>query len=164
MLLAREGTVNNLLRATGIVAQPLEILHTETAVVVALVHILLPYAVFPIYSAIAMQDRDLDRAAHTLGASRLRSFIEITLPLSRPGIVMGSVLVFTLAAGAVVTPALLGGKSVMTLGMTVYSLVTSTLNWPLAAAFASILVVAQFALVLLYMGRSRDPSGAGDAA
>jgi putative spermidine/putrescine transport system permease protein len=74
------------------------------------------------------------------------------------------VLVFTLATGAVVTPSLLGGKSVQTLGMTVYSLVVSTLNWPLAAAFASILVIAQFGLVLLYMGRSRDSSGASDAA
>ena len=164
LLLAREGVVNQALRSTGFITQPLEILHTETAVIVALVHILLPYAVFPIYSAIAVQDRDLERAAFTLGAGRLRSFLEITLPLSRPGIIMGSVLVFTLATGAVVTPSLLGGKSVQTLGMTVYSLVVSTLNWPLAAAFASILVLAQFGIVLLYMGRSRDPAGAGDGA
>jgi putative spermidine/putrescine transport system permease protein len=160
LLLARGGPVNQALVWMGLVGAPVEILHTETAGVIALVHILLPYAVFPIYSAIAMQDRDLDRAAYTLGASRLRGFFEITLPLSRPGVIMGSVLVFTLATGAVVTPSLLGGKSVQTLGMTVYSLVVSTLNWPLAAAFASILVLAQFGLVLLYLGRSRDPAEA----
>lgn len=161
MLLAREGTVNQALQATGLTGGPLTLLHTEFAVIVALVHILLPYAVFPIYSAIAVQDRDLERAAFTLGASRLRGFFEVTLPLSRPGIAMGSVLVFTLTAGAVVTPALLGGKDVQTLGMTVYELVMSTLNWPLAAAFASILVLCQFALVLLYLGGSRDKSSAG---
>lgn len=163
LLLAREGAVNQGLQTIGLIAQPLVLLHTEFAVIVALVHILLPYAVFPIYSAIAVQDRDLERAAFTLGAGRLRSFLEVTLPLSRPGIIMGSVLVFTLTAGAVVTPALLGGKDVQTLGMTVYELVVSTLNWPLAAAFASILVVCQFALVLLYLGGSRDASSADHA-
>jgi putative spermidine/putrescine transport system permease protein len=161
LLLAREGVVNQALQSAHLTGGPLTLLHTEFAVIVALVHILLPYAVFPIYSSIAVQDRDLERAAFTMGAGRLRSFFEVTLPLSRPGIAMGCVLVFTLTAGAVVTPALLGGKDVQTLGMTVYELVMSTLNWPLAAAFASILIICQFALVLLYLGGSRDKSSAG---
>jgi putative spermidine/putrescine transport system permease protein len=163
VLFAREGTINQALKAAHLIGEPLVLLHTEFAVIVALVHILLPYAVFPIYSSIAVQDRDLERAAFTMGAGRLRSFFEVTLPLSRPGIAMGSVLVFTLTAGAVVTPSLLGGKDVQTLGMTVYELVMSTLNWPLAAAFASILILCQFALVLLYLGGSRDKSSAGHA-
>ena len=79
---------------------------------IALVHTLLPYAVFPIYSAIATQDRDFERAAFTLGAGRLRAFSRSRCPL-KPAevIVMGSVLVFTLATGAVVTPSLLGGRA-----------------------------------------------------
>jgi putative spermidine/putrescine transport system permease protein len=164
VLFAREGTINQALKAAHLIGEPLVLLHTELAVIVALVHILLPYAVFPIYSSIAVQDRDLERAAFTMGAGRLRSFFEVTLPLSRPGIAMGSVLVFTLTAGAVVTPSLLGGKDVQTLGMTVYELVMSTLNWPLAAAFASILILCQFALVLLYLGGSRDASSADHAS
>jgi putative spermidine/putrescine transport system permease protein len=72
------------------------------------------------------------------------------------------VLVFTLSAGAVVTPALLGGKDVQTLGMTVYELVTSTLNWPLAAAFASILVLCQFALIAMYFRGAGDASRRGE--
>ena len=132
VLLGSEGTVNSVLRSLGLIERPLKILHTELAVLIALVHILLPYMVFPLFSALAGQDPDLERAAHTLGAGRARTFLEVTLPLSRPGILMGSALVFTLTAGAVVTPALLGGKDVQMLGQTIYELTCprSTGRWP----------------------------------
>jgi len=155
VLLGSEGTVNTVLRGLGLVDHPLKILHTELAVLIALVHILLPYMVFPLFSALAGQDPDLERAAHTLGAGRARTFLEVTLPLSRPGILMGSVLVFTLTAGAVVTPALMGGKDVQMLGQTIYELTISTLNWPLASAAAFVLVLCQFAILLLYFGGGR---------
>jgi ABC-type spermidine/putrescine transport system permease subunit I len=157
VLLGSEGTVNTVLLALGIVDAPVQILQTERAVLVALVHILMPYMVFPIFSALAGQDPDLERAASTLGAGRWRTFVEVTLPLSRPGILMGSALVFTLTAGAVVTPALLGGKDVQMLGQTIYELALSTLNWPLASAVAFVLVVCQFSILLLYFrgGRRR---------
>jgi putative spermidine/putrescine transport system permease protein len=109
VLLGAEGTVNKLLVGLGLVDRPVQILQTERAVLIALVHILLPYMVFPVFSTLAGQDPNLVRAASTLGAGRWRAFREVTLPLSRPGILMGSALVFTLTAGAVVTPALLGG-------------------------------------------------------
>jgi ABC-type spermidine/putrescine transport system permease subunit I len=155
VLLGSEGTVNSLLRALGLIDRPLKILHTELAVLIALVHILLPYMVFPLFSALAGQDPDLERAAHTLGASRGRTFLEVTLPLSRPGILMGSALVFTLTAGAVVTPALMGGKDVRMLGQTIYELTMSTLNWPLASAVAFVLVFCQLGILLLYFGSGR---------
>jgi len=155
VLLGSEGTVNTVLRGLGLVDHPLKILHTELAVLIALVHILLPYMVFPLFSALAGQDPDLERSAHTLGAGRARTFLEVTLPLSRPGIMMGSVLVFTLTAGAVVTPALMGGKDVQMLGQTIYELTISTLNWPLASAAAFVLVLCQFAILLLYFGGGR---------
>jgi len=150
VLLGSEGTVNSVLRGLGLVDRPLKMLHTELAVLIALVHILLPYMVFPLFSALAGQDPDLERAAHTLGAGRARTFLEVTLPLSRPGIMMGSVLVFTLTAGAVVTPALMGGKDVQMLGQTIYELTISTLNWPLASAAAFVLVLCQLAILLVY--------------
>ena len=129
---AREGLINQFLMGIGLAQQPLQILNTEIAVVVALVHILLPYMVFPLFSsAVAVRIRDLRAAASTLGRGPARTFFEVTLPLSRPGILMGSVLVFTLAAGAVVTPTLLGGKNVQMMGQTIYELVVHTLNWPL---------------------------------
>ncbi|HXJ84200.1 MAG TPA: ABC transporter permease [Candidatus Methylomirabilis sp.] len=155
VLLGSEGTINTLLRGLGLIDRPLKILHTELAVFIALVHILLPYMVFPLFSALAGQDPDLERAANTLGASRARTFLEVTLPLSRPGVLMGSALVFTLTAGAVVTPALMGGKDVQMLGQTIYELTMSTLNWPLASAVAFVLVVCQLAILLLYFGSGR---------
>ena len=156
MLLSSNGVLADLLVATGLVSSRPQFLYTEFAVVVALVHIMLPYAVFAIYSAVAVQDHALEKAAFTLGASRVRAFLEITLPLSKTGIVMGSVLVFTLSAGAIVTPALLGGTEVVTLGMTIYDLVSSTLNWPFASAFAAVLVLIQFLLIAGFMRTNRQ--------
>ncbi len=150
ILLGSQGAINSLLLAIGAVDAPLKILNTETAVLIALVHILMPYMVFPLFSSLSSQDPDVERAASTLGAGRLRTFLEVTLPLSRPGIVMGSVLVFTLTAGAVVTPSLLGGREVQMLGQQIYELVLSTLNWPLASAVASVLVLCQFLIIFLY--------------
>lgn len=155
VLFGAEGMINSLLLWTGLVRQPLQILGTQTAVVVALVHILLPYMVFPLFSALAAQDPSLERAASTLGANRLRIFFEVTLPLSKPGILMGAVLVFTLSAGSVVTPALLGGKNVQMMGQSIYDLVLHTLNWPLGSALASILVLLQFAIIFLYFRSDR---------
>lgn len=155
VLLGSEGMVNNLLLFLRVVDKPVQILNTEFAVILALVHILMPYMVFPLFSSLAGQDPNLVRAAGTLGAGRVRSFLEVTLPLSRPGIVMGSVLVFTLSAGAVVTPQLLGGKDMQMLGQTIYELILTVLNWPLASAVASILVVCQFSVIFLYFRGGR---------
>ena len=150
ILLGSQGAINKLLLALGFIDAPLRILNTEAAVLIALVHILMPYMVFPLFSSLASQDPDVARAASTLGAGRLRTFLEVTLPLSKPGIVMGGALVFTLTAGAVVTPSLLGGREVQMLGQQIYELVLSTLNWPLASAVASILVICQFLIIFLY--------------
>jgi ABC-type spermidine/putrescine transport system permease subunit I len=155
VVLGAEGLINSFLIALGAISKPLQILNTQTAVVVALVHILMPYMVFPLFSALTAQDPNVERAASTLGAGKARIFFEVTLPLSRSGILMGSVLVFPLSAGAVVTPALLGGKDVQMLGQTIYDLVLHTLNWPLASAVASILVVLQFSIILLYFRGGR---------
>lgn len=160
VILGEYGAVNRGAQWLGLVDRPLGLLNTEFAVIVALVHILLPFMVFPLFSALAGQDPDLERAAGTLGARPLRTFCEVTLPLSRPGILMGSVLVFTLSAGAVVTPSLMGGKDVQTIGMNIYELVTSTLNWPLASAFAMTLVLCQFMIIFLYIRGGRDDSRA----
>jgi len=161
VLLGAEGMVNGVLVGLGIVSRPLQILNTQTAVVIALVHILLPYMVFPVFSSLSGQDPTLEGAASTLGAGRARIFFEITLPLSKPGILMGSGLVFTLSAGSVVTPALIGGKDVQMMGQSVYELVLHTLNWPLGSAMASILVLLQFAIVLLYFRRGQRVAADG---
>jgi len=147
VLFGTEGLVNSVLKAVGLINAPLQLLNTQFGLIVALVHILVPYMVFPIFSALAGLDRNVERAASTLGARGWRVFFEVTLPLSRSGIVMGSALVFTLTAGAVVTPALMGPRDGRVLGQMVYELVGSVLNWPLAAAAASLLVLCQFLII-----------------
>jgi putative spermidine/putrescine transport system permease protein len=155
VLLGKDGWVNDVLVHLGLVAAPVQLLEHEATVVVALVHIMLPYMVFPIFSSLASQDPHLVPAAGTLGARPLRAFTEVTLPLSRPGIVMGSALVFTLTSGAIVTPDLLGGRSVTMMGQLIYQLVLSTFNWPLGAAVAALLVICQFTVITLYFRRMR---------
>ncbi len=148
VLFGTEGLINSVLKAIGLINAPLQLLNTQFGLIVALVHILVPYMVFPIFSALASLDRNVERAASTLGARGWRVFFEVTLPLSRSGIVMGSALVFTLTAGAVVTPALMGPRDARVLGQMVYELVSSVLNWPLASAAASLLVLCQFLIIL----------------
>lgn len=155
VLMGAEGLVNKTLIWIGLIDRPVQILHTETAVVIALVHILMPYMVFPLISSLAGQDPNLERAASTLGASRTRCFFEVTLPLSRAGILMGSVLVFTLSAGSVVIPQLIGGKDVQLMGQSIYELVLHTLNWPLGSAMASLLVLMQFSIIFVYFRSNR---------
>lgn len=154
VLLGSDGLINRLLTGLGIVSAPLQMLNSEPTVIVALVHIMLPYGVFPIFSSLVGQDPHLVPAASTLGAKPARAFLEVTLPLSRPGIVMGSALVFTLTAGAIVTPALLGGRNVTMVGQQIYDLVMSTFNWPLGAAFAALLVLCQFSVISLYFRKA----------
>jgi ABC-type spermidine/putrescine transport system permease subunit I len=155
VLLGMDGLVNRALMALGLVARPLQLLNSEPTVIVALVHLMLPFMVFPIFSTLVGQDPHLVPAASTLGARPLRAFLEVTLPISRSGVVMGSALVFTITAGAVVTPALLGGRDVMMMGQMIYQLVLSTFNWPLGAAFAFVLVLCQLVVIALYFRRTR---------
>jgi len=163
VLLGSEGLVNRLLLSLHLINKPVSLLNSEPTVIVALVHLLIPFMTFPIFSSLAGQDPHLVPAASTLGARPVRAFLEVTLPLSRAGVVMGSALVFTLTAGAVVTPALLGGRNVMMMGQMIYQLVLSTLNWPLGATFAVVLVLCQLLVVSLYFRKTRQKT-ASDVA
>jgi ABC-type spermidine/putrescine transport system permease subunit I len=155
VLLGTDGLINRLIVGLGLAAEPLQLLNREATVIVALVHIMLPYMTFPIFSSLVAHDPHLVPAAATLGARPWRAFLEVTLPLSRSGIVMGSALVFTLTAGSIVTPALLGGRDLTMMGQQIYQLVLSTFNWPLAAAVAAVLVLCQFIVISLYFGKTR---------
>lgn len=150
VLLGRNGTINQLLLALGIVQEPVRILFTETAVVLGLIEVLLPYMILPLISALQKVDTNLEAAAATLGASPLEVLRRVVLPLSVPGIVSGTVIVFTLSAGAIVTPAILGGPRTQTMGTLIYQLMTATLNWPFGAAVAFILLAFEAIPVFLF--------------
>jgi putative spermidine/putrescine transport system permease protein len=149
VILGKNGLINNLLIALSIVHQPIQILFTHTAVLIGIVEVLLPYMVLPIVSSIQKIPFSLEEAASSLGANRWSVLYRVVIPQSLPGVISGSVLVFTLTAGAIVTPALLGGPQIHTMGTVIYQLMVSTLNWPFGSASAFILLVMEFAIVLL---------------
>jgi ABC-type spermidine/putrescine transport system permease subunit I len=148
VLLGREGLVNNVLIGLKITEAPIKILFTHTAVVVGIVEVLMPYMVLPIVSAIQKIPVSLEEAASSLGANKWYVFVHILIPQSLPGVLSGSIIVFTLTAGAIVTPALLGGPKIHTMGTVIYQLMISTLNWPFGSATAFILLLMEFLIVL----------------
>lgn len=150
VLLQREGVVNAALEASGLIGAPLPLLMNRFAVVLGMVHILLPFMVLPLVAAFRGLDPRLPRAAASLGAAPWRVFLRVTLPLSLPGIGAGCILVFIQALGFYVTPALLGGPNDQMLAWFVGFYATRSVNWGLAAALSVMLLVAVGLCVALY--------------
>ena len=149
-LLGDRGVINTSLQWLGAIERPLPLMYNEFGVIVALVHIYVPFMVLTLVGVIGRIDRSLEEAARGLGASRTRTFIEVTLPLSLPGIVAGSLLVFALAISAYVTPVLLGGNSVLTVPMLIYQQVSASFNLGFAGALGAVLLAVALLLVLGY--------------
>jgi putative spermidine/putrescine transport system permease protein len=153
IILARGGLVNWALGSLHLTHGPVRLIFNFTGVTVALVHVLLPFAVFPILSVLLRLDPALREAAADLGANRLQTFARVTWPLSFPGLYAGAQLTFVLAMNAYVTPQLLGGGRVQVLPVLIYQNI-SDLNWPLAAVEAIVLIalvwIVLFASNLLF--------------
>jgi putative spermidine/putrescine transport system permease protein len=147
LLLERNGPVNRLLRGLGVTDAPLALLFNDTGVMIGMVHVLLPYAILPLYAAMARIDRRLLLASDGLGAGLFDTFRRIYLPLTLPGLVGGATFVFLLSLGFFITPALLGGANAITLSMLIASFVTDRLAWSLAAAASLALLVIVLALL-----------------
>ena len=140
-LLGRRGIVNTLLIDTGLIGRPLTMLYTSGAVLVGMTHILLPFMVLPIFSALRALPPDLPRAAANLGAGRVRTFLTVILPLSLPGLFAGCLLVFVMSLGFYVTPALLGGPRTLMIATLISQQATELLDWPFAGAISTVLLV-----------------------
>lgn len=149
VILGREGIVNTLLLQWGLIKAPFPFLGTNFAVVTGLVYYLLPYMILSLYSVMNNIDRNLMLAARSLGASPLSAFCRIFLPLTQPGIFTGCFLVFMLAIGMYITPALLGGPHQTTLPSMIALQIDEALDWSLAAAMSVILLVLTLVLQLL---------------
>jgi len=149
-LLADRGVINTTLAWLGLIEKPLPLMYGELGVVVGLVHIYVPFMVLTLVGVIGRIDPALEEAARNLGAGRLRTFLEVTLPLSLPGILAGSLLVFALAISAYVTPVLLGGGNVLTLPMLIYQQVSASFNLGFAGALGVVLLAVSLALVVAY--------------
>ncbi len=145
VLLGRRGLINNFLIAAGLIDRPVQLLNTRFAVCVAMVHVLLPFMVLPIYSTLRNLDWRLIRAAEGLGARPAAVFRQVLLPLSLPGISAGCILVFTLAIGFYITPALVGGPTDLMISILISNQVT-ILDWPQTAAMAVVLLAVVLAI------------------
>ena len=156
-ILKQEGLLNLVLLKLGVIAQPLEILNTDVAVMIGLVYAYLPFMVLPLYAVMNRLDPSLREAAADLGAGPTRVFWTVTLPLSLPGIAAGAGLCFIPMVGEFVIPDLLGGSETLMLGRVLWSEFFSNRDWPLAAAVAVVLLVIVIGPVVLF----RDSLRAG---
>jgi putrescine transport system permease protein len=139
-ILKGNGLLNNFLLALGLIDEPLAILHTQTAVYIGVVYSYLPFMVLPLYANLSRLDMTLLEAAADLGCRPWRAFLRVTLPLSLPGILAGSLLVFIPVVGEFVIPDLLGGPDSLMVGRMLWTEFFSNKDWPLASALALVLL------------------------
>lgn len=150
LLLTNSGVVNQALQAIHLIDEPIKILGTYQGVLIGLSHIYLPMMILSLTGVIENIDRSIEEAALSLGANRLRTFLRITLPLSLPGIAAGCMVVFSLSAAAFVTPAILGGPSLLLMSTMIYQQIVVVLDWSFGAAMAAILLVVTLGVQLVY--------------
>lgn len=151
-ILGSQGVINNLLVALGVVEEPVQLVKNTLGVVIGMSHVLLPYLVLPTYAAMRRIDDTLMPAALGLGASRIKAFARVFLPLSTPGVVAGCFLVFVLSIGFYITPELLGGPRDQMLGQLIVRQVSPLLQFGLASAIGVVLLVVTL-VVLGLAGR-----------
>jgi putative spermidine/putrescine transport system permease protein len=156
VVLQREGMVNTLLMRLGVIAEPLTLIYNRTGVLVAMTHVLLPFMILPLYSVLKGIAPQYLRAAASLGAPPVTAFVRVYLPLAAPGVAAGSLMVFILALGYYITPALVGGGSDQMLSYFVATYTTDTGNWGLAAALGLLMLVTT---LLLYAVSHRLSGG-----
>jgi spermidine/putrescine transport system permease protein len=149
-ILGVSGAINSLLISLGITSEPIQMLYNETTVILGLVHFLLPFMVLNVFVSLDGIDVSLEDAACSLGATRWRSFLEVTLPLSLPGLAAGSLLCFVLGAGTYITPLILGGPTDAMFANLVFEAIITQLDWPLGSALSLMLLAVLGTLVLIY--------------
>jgi spermidine/putrescine transport system permease protein len=165
-ILGAEGFLNDLLRAIGIINSPVQFLYNQTAVVIVLVYMYLPYAILPLFSTIDKFDFTLLEAARDLGASKFDAIVRVLLPNIKGGIVTAVLFTFIPIFGAYAVPLLVGGKDSYMLGNIIADQVTKTRNWPLASSIsmAVTLIAALGSLAFLWGSRRPSPAPVVDSA
>jgi putative spermidine/putrescine transport system permease protein/spermidine/putrescine transport system permease protein len=147
VLLQRKGLINNAGVALGWWDEPLPLVHNLTGTLIGTVHVMLPFLILPLYSAMRAIDRDYLKAAANLGASPARSFWMVFFPLSLPGLTSGAVIVFILCLGFYITPAVLGGGKVIMVSSRIANDIEVFFNWGAASALGVVLLVLTVALI-----------------
>ena len=167
VILGNKGLLNQFLQGIGLIDTPLRIMNTPAAVIIGLVHLLLPYMILSITSVLQGIDRNVEYAAYSLGANPIQTFFKVVFPLSSPGIISGCILVFTLSMTSYVTPKLLGGARFRMMSTMVFQEINVNFNWGFAAAISYILLFAILVFLMIYnyatAGVTRRVGGAPNA-
>ncbi len=148
LLFGSNGLVNQALVGLGVISEPLPFMFTEWGVIIVLVHVLVPFMILAVWAALQRLDPQVENAAYSLGASPLAIWRRVVLPQIVPGILSGTVIVFSLAASAFATPAIIGGRRLKVAATLAYDEFLNTLNWPLGAAVATLLLVALIGIIV----------------
>ena len=164
-ILGKNGVINNLLMMFGVINEPMSLLYTDFSIIIGSVYLFLPTMIMTLVGVLENIDDDLLEAAATLGLSPLKGFFKIILPLSLPGMIVGSILVFTGTLTAYTTPQLLGGNKKMMLATLLYQRATTLGDWTSASVIAFVMIVITFAVMkaLNLLAKSMDKRG-GDIA
>ncbi len=149
VILGSNGIINNALIYLGIIDRPIRLMYNPAGVIIGLTHVLLPFMTISISTSLQNIDKSINEAAESLGASGVYLFLKITLPLCKPGIIAGSILVFSLAVSVFVTPIMLGGSGLRSFVILIYTHGLVLINWPMAAALATILLITL--LFIMYL-------------
>ena len=156
-ILSEEGLLNNFLVGLGIIDEPLQILSTNTAVYIGILYSYLPFMVLPLYSTLEKMDESLVEAAKDLGCTNIGAFWRVTFPLSLPGVIAGSFLVFIPVVGEFVIPDLLGGSDTVMIGKTMWEEFFNNRDWPAASAVAiALLIVLMIPIVIFQSNEARQ--------
>ncbi len=162
-ILADQGVLNNLLLWLGLIQEPIAMLYTDVSMLVGMTYVYCPFMILPLYATLVKMDVRLLEAAHDLGASAWKAFWLITVPLSRSGIVAGSMLVFIPCVGEFVIPSLLGGAENVMIGRVVWDEMFSSNNWPRAASLSVVMILLILVPLAFYYRASSDRSGAQES-
>ncbi|MDR9484963.1 MULTISPECIES: ABC transporter permease [Sediminimonas] len=149
-ILGVSGALNTALLYVGVIDEPIQMLYNQTTVILGLVHFLLPFMILNVFVSLEGIDTNLEDAANSLGATRWQAFLQVTLPLSLPGLAAGGLLCFVLGAGTYITPLVLGGPSDAMFANLVFEAIITQLNWPLGSALSLMLLAVLGALVMVY--------------
>jgi putative spermidine/putrescine transport system permease protein len=150
ILIGRKGLINSALLNLGLIEKPLRIMFTDTGVVIALIHVLVPFMVLSVWASLQKLDPMVESAGLSLGASQFTVLRRIVVPQIMPGVLSGSLIVFALTASAFATPSILGGRRLKVVATAAYDEYLGTLNWPLGAAIAVLLLAANTIIITTY--------------
>ncbi len=153
LILRPSGVLNDVLLALGLLDTPADLIYNESAVVVGMVYIMIPFMFLPLYASVEKLDNALLEASFDLGASRLQAFFLVVFPLTLPGIVGGSILVFIPSLGNFIVPEVLGGAKVLMIGSLVEQQFLSARNWPFGATLAMLIMFAVLCVLIVYVRR-----------